>query len=425
MPRSNKNCEVAAKTPWGGLTDRIALKDLEMQGSVLSNIKCSIQIDSIGKDCLTENKGVYKYKGCLSIPPLSMVDDIITVSLCGVDSVKVNGIVQAKIECKQLELSHSKCYNMHIGKKSQNLCPTLSIHGRKMLKSETQKYLGDILTTSGKINENIAARYNKGIGKVNEIMGILQEVSFGPHYFKMALLFRKSILLSSMLCSSEALYGINKSHIEKLEQVDRIFFRKLFQVPNGTAIEAFYLETSSIPIRHILIGRRLLYYWDIISKNESELVRKVFDSQKVLSVKNDWALQIKPDLEDCEIDLSEFEISRLKRITFKKLVTEKIQHLAAKYLISLKLQHSKSEHLKYSINMQPYLRTESLKIEEKKLLFRVRNRLIDVKLNFRKKYRDDFKCHLCKITDESQSHLLNCTVILEDENVKSSLIGYT
>ena len=102
----------------------------------------------------------------------------------------------------------------------------------------------------------------------------------------------------------------SKSHIEKLEQVDRIFFRKLFQVPNGTAIEAFYLETSSIPIRHILIGRRLLYYWDIISKNESELVRKVFDSQKVLSVKNDWAIQIKQDLEDCEIDLPEFEISR-------------------------------------------------------------------------------------------------------------------
>ena len=166
---------------------------------------------------------------------------------------------------------------MHTEKKSQNLCPSLSIHGTKMLKSETQKYLGDVLTTSGKINENIMSRYNKGIGKVNKILGILQEVSLGPHYFKMALLFRNSILLSSMLCSSEVLYGITNAHIEKLEQVDRIFFRKVFQVPNGTAIEAFYLETSAIPIRHILIGRRLLYLWDILSRNESELVRKVFN----------------------------------------------------------------------------------------------------------------------------------------------------
>ena len=101
-----------------------------------------------------------------------------------------------------------------------------------------------------------------------------------------------------MLCSSEALYGITHSHIEKLEQVDRMFFRKLFQVPNRTAIEAFYLEASSIPICYILVGRRLLYLWDILSKNENELVRKVFDIQKTFSVKNDWAIQVKRDLED-------------------------------------------------------------------------------------------------------------------------------
>ena len=137
-------------------------------------------------------------------PPLAMVDDIITVSLCGSDSIKVNAIVQAKIECKQLELSHNKCYNMHTGKKSQNLCPSLSVHGTKMQNSESQNYLGDILSTSGKINENIISRYKKGIGKVNAIIGILQEVSFGPYYFKMALLFCNSILISSMLCSSAA-----------------------------------------------------------------------------------------------------------------------------------------------------------------------------------------------------------------------------
>ena len=161
ITNSNENCQVAVKTPWGSLTDRVELKNLEMQGTVLSNIKCSIQVDSIGKDCLTENKGIYKYKNCISIPPLSMVDDIITVSKCGVESIKVNAIVQAKVECKQLELSHLKCYNMHTGKKNQHLCPSLSIHGSKMLKYETKKYLGDILSTSEKINENINNRYNK------------------------------------------------------------------------------------------------------------------------------------------------------------------------------------------------------------------------------------------------------------------------
>ena len=136
IANSNMECKVAVKTPWGGVTDRIRLEKLEMQGTVLSNIKCSVQIDSIGKDCLTENKALYKYKDCVSIPPLAMVDDVITVSSCGTNSVSSNAIVQGKVECKQLKLGHRKCFNMHTGKKSKYLCPTLSIHGEKMFLSE-------------------------------------------------------------------------------------------------------------------------------------------------------------------------------------------------------------------------------------------------------------------------------------------------
>ena len=224
VTNSNKDCQVAVKTPWGSLTERVTLKELEMQGTVLSNIKCSVQIDSLGKDCITENLGLYMYKDCINIPPLSMVDDVVTVSNCGTDSIKVNAIVQAKIETKQLELGHPKCFNMHVGKKDKNLCPVLKVHGSEMLTSDREKYLGDILTTDGRIDQNITDRYNKGMGKTNEIMSMLQEVSFGPHYFQMAILFRESILLSSMLGCSEVLYGITKTHIEKQEQADRVFF---------------------------------------------------------------------------------------------------------------------------------------------------------------------------------------------------------
>ena len=173
------------------------------------------------------------------------------------------------------------------------------------------------------------------------------------------------------------------------------------------------------------MGRRLIYLWDILNKNESELVRKVFNSQKEFYVKHDWAQQVKQDLIECGIDLTDEEIACMKRISFKKLVTEKIRRIAARYLISQKLQHSKSEHLIYSENMQPYLRNESLKIEEKKLMFKIRNRLIDVKSNFKKKYKNNLICSLCEMAEESQSHLVNCTVILSDSSIKSALEQYT
>ena len=188
VANSNKECNVAIKTPWGAKTDRTELKNIEMQGTVLAGLKCAISIDSIGKEAL-ENKHdiLYDYKNSVKIPPLSFIDDILTVSNCEVKSVKINAVIQAKVEGMQLELGHGKCYQMHVGK-VKNTCCDLSIHGKEMKKTEREKYLGNILTSNAKLEENILSRFNKGIGLVNEIMGTLKEVSFRYYHFEIGLL---------------------------------------------------------------------------------------------------------------------------------------------------------------------------------------------------------------------------------------------
>ena len=62
---------------------------------------------TLGKEILqsTEcSKTLYKYKGCVKIPPISFVDDCLTVTNCGPNSVKMNAYVQSKAETKKLEL---------------------------------------------------------------------------------------------------------------------------------------------------------------------------------------------------------------------------------------------------------------------------------------------------------------------------------
>ena len=106
--------------------------------------------------------------------------DILGISECGFTSVKLNAFIQAKIEGKQLELGHSKCFQMHVGKKT-NKYPKLAVHGKEMQTTSKEKYLGDTLISTAKIHENINERFKKGIGIINEIMTILKEVSFGYH----------------------------------------------------------------------------------------------------------------------------------------------------------------------------------------------------------------------------------------------------
>ena len=128
---------------------------------------------------------------------------------------------QAKIQGKQLELGHKKCFQMRFGKTSE-CCPILNVNTKTMLTTKSEKYLAEILSSNGRIENNILARYNKGVGIVNEILGMLKEVSFGFHYFSMAMLFRQYNLVSGMLCSIETLYGLSNTDIEQLEQCDRM-----------------------------------------------------------------------------------------------------------------------------------------------------------------------------------------------------------
>ena len=177
-----------------------------MQGTVITSLKCSVQIDTLAKECLNSGSGMFKYKGCLPIP---LVDDVLAVGWCGSDSLKLNSIIQSKMATKKLELGKNKCFQIHVGNNCPKFCPNLNVHEEIMKTTSSEKYLGDIISNSGKIDENIENRVNKGMGSVNSIISLVEEISFGENYFEMALLFRNSML--------NVLYGVKKTHLDILE----------------------------------------------------------------------------------------------------------------------------------------------------------------------------------------------------------------
>ena len=412
ISNSNTNCQVAVKTPWGKTTERKNMNNIEMQGTVLTSLKCSVQIDTLGKECLSTGEGIFKYKDCLSIPPLGFVDDVLGIAKCGVDSVKLNSIISSKMSTKKLELGHQKCFKLHVGNKSKNSCPILSVNSKEMKTSSSETYLGDVLTNDGKIDVNISARYDRGVGAINSIFSLLQEISFGQYFFEMAMLFRSSMLINSVLCSSEVLYGVKLKHLEILEKCDKMFFTKLFSVPQTCSYEAFFLETNALPIRYILIGRRFMYYWLLLNKADNELAKKVYYTQKQHRCKDDWASEIEDNLNLCNIQLTESEIQQMKLEDFKQIVKTQIRIKADEYLCSLRDKHSKTEQLT-SYSFQNYLQSAELSTEEQKLLFQLRTRSTLTKGNYRNQYKFDMSCRYCKDKDsfESDPHLLLCPTI--------------
>ena len=86
-----------------------------MQGTVNSPLKCAIQMDTLGLDMYTSDEGLFNYKELVSVPALGMIDDVVALSRCGVDSIISNAIINNKMEMKRLELGPSKCFQIHIG----------------------------------------------------------------------------------------------------------------------------------------------------------------------------------------------------------------------------------------------------------------------------------------------------------------------
>ena len=80
-----------------------------MQGDIWGPSLCATTIDSIGKECLQEKKYLYKYRGHIDIPPLSMMDDLCSISTCGIETLKSNSYINYKISSKKLQCGANNC----------------------------------------------------------------------------------------------------------------------------------------------------------------------------------------------------------------------------------------------------------------------------------------------------------------------------
>ena len=116
LAQGNKSANVAVKTP-GRISERVTISNLIMQGTVNSGLLCTSTMDKLAKIVYDDKSLVYKYEGVAEVPPLEMVDDVLTISKCSMTSVTMNATVNAFINNKKLKLSREKCCVLHVGKK--------------------------------------------------------------------------------------------------------------------------------------------------------------------------------------------------------------------------------------------------------------------------------------------------------------------
>ena len=170
-----------------------------------------------------------------------------------------------------------------------------------------------------------------------------------------------------------------------------------------------YLETAQVPVKSVIIVRRLLYLQTILHRHKDELTRQIYDAMKEDPIKDDWIHLVWKDISDINLNLSDDQIGSLSKSEFKKIVKSKMRSFTHAEFERVKQGHSKVKHISHKNFMkpQPYLMNAMFTNKETSLLFNLRSQSVN-------KFKGNFSisiCHFCNSHLDTQDHALSCNIL--------------
>ena len=144
-------------------------------------------------------------------------------------------------------------------------------------------------------------------------------------------------------------------------------------------------------------------YWRYLAKKDEEsMLSKVYISQKMNPVKNDWVNSLDKNKKEYEIMLDDDQLkSKFKtKDSFKNYLKRKGLKIAEINLRKLKNSHSKLDDIEFKeLKCAQYLDDPRINQNEAMLLFKLRTRIYQVKTTFKTNFKNQFNfnlsCNLC------------------------------
>ena len=315
------------------------------------------------------------------------------------------------------QVGAGKCQWVHRGKEK---CRSMyKIHEKEITQAESYKYLGDHVSNGW--DTLYTKRWEKAQGYSATCLAMCTEMSLGYQLFSIAKLLHASIFLNGTLVNMETWPHSTTKRIEAFERIEQTYCRKILAAHSKTPLETLYLELGILPFRFHLTKKRILYYQNILQRENHEITKMVAIAQKEECSKGDFYEQVKADMGT--IGISEDELTENSKSKLKEMLRKRLEKAAYEHLIAKAKKHSKVNENMYSdCNGAPHLKDPRFTPDLVSILFRIRTRTYLVKNNFRNNYRNtNIHCPLCHNSDDNQQHLFECSIIKGEIEVDCKL----
>ena len=146
---------------------------------------------------------------------------------------------------------------------------------------------------------------------------------------------RESILFYHAVCQA----GLSRSDVREtltLQLQCKSLLRSLTDGHSKTSKALVLLKFGMLKVRHIIIIRRLMYHYHLITRPNEQLIKKVYLKQKQNCLKGDWYRTLGDDLKFIGETINDDHISLTPKYDYRKLVQQKVQKAAFLSYLELK-----------------------------------------------------------------------------------------
>ena len=94
-----------------------------------------------------------------------------------------------------------------------------------------------------------------------------------------------------------------------------------------------HLEMGTIPVKFVMMEKRLNFLKYILNENMNSMIRQVFEVIKTDSRKGDFYYLVKQDMSDLEIEIPEEDIIKMNKLHWKKFIHRTVKEASLKTLL--------------------------------------------------------------------------------------------
>ena len=419
IKKLNENLTAKLQTKYG-LTRDIEIKDSIRQGGVLSVIQYALLIDEINKEIERCGLGgLEEGIGELIAYCLLWMDDVALIATKPENLQIMLDITNEIANRYHIEFGKDKTKILKIGNDKKMI--SFRIGEMEIEYTDKYKYLGEIMNRMNNLKDQIKEIKGKAEAAFQTLISITQNKYFQNIHMKVIWKLIEACIIPIITYAGET-RNPNKNENKTINSILDNTIKRILMVPRTTPREAIYIETGIIDIEHTVMKNRVNMD-KRLSNNQECIAQKVREK----GATRGWKYVTQQIKERININNQDMEGSKDQ---VKNKVKEKIKEAFKNHIDRSGAEKSKIKHLMNTRSNQwepgkPANYIIQLTRQQASIIFKARTRMLPVKNNYKGKYKqrtEKITCRACKMTEETQDHILNeCHILHQDKSTKVSL----